>query len=699
MSRGRYHLDGDGDVDVTVPQPVYEFISEPKLMSWSQASLVKWSSEREHYLTRIAERCAVTGESVEGIAVSVKSSCSVEILSILARCELKKEVSYIVDLELTALFEERCGKLKNAHVPDIQLFFKQRLCMNMMEDDSDARILQCFSDFNQIVKDNGFAAILGTGSSTIPLKKRMKQRCKLILEGIQPEMLKVEIKRMIDAGYQEVMSDDVLFYELLRERAALQQHHHTMSQEFRNQNGRNEGKRPAGRLKRNELSRTPATKEAKSEPPRTGCWVCRGSHWLRDCPAATVAQKEEAATKMRDLRGSRKDRVKRVVVGAPAGGRQLTARINDLLDVPFCPDSGADSNMIPLHFVTELQELSSNVPTRTLPSPTTVEFADGRRAQCTTEATVNLTITTAAGFVNVREVICLVLDGPGDEFLLGRATLKALGIDIERMFEQLAVAPNNEDTPDDLPEEPSLGVDSNEDLGILLMVMVDDAIANGFPIDRRIELTQLVQEFRDCWRIKISPDDAARLEPLRVQLCDGAVPFRCKPRRYPPLQSQFLRDYTQQLEANVLIRQNNQSRWACAVVPVKKPGTKDGFRITTDYRPLNRRTIPIAGTTPNLSVVTSSVKALLVWIDDVIVYASNATDFLIALRKFFGILREFNLKLNAAKSQLFQTQVRWCGKLISGDSVQHDPSRVSALQDLPLPSTGADLQYFLCASN
>ncbi|KAF1315942.1 hypothetical protein FI667_g15722, partial [Globisporangium splendens] len=229
MSRGRYRLDSDGDVEMTIPQLVYEFVSAPKLTSWSQASLVKWSNEREHYLTRIAERCAVTGESVEGIAVSVKSSCSVEILSILVRYELKKEVSGIADSDLTALSEERCGNLKNAHVPDIPLFFKERLRMDMKEDDSDARVLQYFSDFNQIVKDNGFAAILGTDSSTIPLKKRMKQRCKLLLECIQPEMLKVEIKRLIDAGCQEVMSDDVLLYELLRERAALQQHYHTTS--------------------------------------------------------------------------------------------------------------------------------------------------------------------------------------------------------------------------------------------------------------------------------------------------------------------------------------------------------------------------------------------------------------------------------------------------------------------------------------
>ncbi|KAF1324837.1 hypothetical protein FI667_g9665, partial [Globisporangium splendens] len=350
-------------------------------------------------------------------------------------------------------------------------------------------------------------------------------------------MLKVEVKRMIEAGCHEVLADDVSLYELLRERAALQQHYHTMSMEFKKLDARNDGKKISEPLKRGEQGRVsgvsrldtrraPTPNVSKSEPPRTGCWVCKGSHWLRDCPVATEAQKEEAHVKMRDMRSNRKDRVKRLAVIASTGGRQLSAKLNDLIEVPFCPDSGADSNVIPLHVVTELQELGSSVSMRTLPTPVLVEFADGRQSLCNMEATVDLKIATAAGIVNVRDVTCLVLDGPSDEFLLGRRTLKALGIDIERMFEQLAVAPNNEDTADDLPDEPSLGVDNDEELGHLLMRMVDDAIANGFPLDCRSELTKLVREFQDCWRLKILHDDAARLEQLRVQLREGAVPFR-----------------------------------------------------------------------------------------------------------------------------------------------------------------------------
>ncbi|KAF1328445.1 hypothetical protein FI667_g6871, partial [Globisporangium splendens] len=770
MNSGRFRVDSDGDTDMTVPQPVYEFITAPKLSSWNQAALVKWSNDREHYMARIAERCAVTGEDPHSIAVSAKSSLSTEILTTVARYGLKKLAADITDADIVAAIEKRCASFKNAHVPDVTLFFKERLNMNMKDDDSDARVLQYFTDFDRLIKENGFTSMLGAtgvGFGSMPREVRMKQRCKILIDNIQPEMLKIEIERLVKSECHAAAKDDVELFELIASRSRLQQHYHMLSQEFRQKEPKRDAKKPFDSRKRSDPPRAlPAISfvggAGKNDPPRTGCWVCKGAHWLKDCPVATQLQKDEAQSKMREMRGSRRvNRLKKF----SGGDSQLSVRINDLIDVPFCPDSGADSNVVPRHIVNELLDLSSNVILTNLSSPVVVEVADGRQVRCDTEATLDLKISTAAGPVNILAVKCLVLNAQGDEFLLGRVTLKSLGIDVERMFEQLAASPNNEDAPDNLAEEPSLGVDSNTEIENLLGKMVDEAVENGFPAERRGELAALVKEFRDCWRVRIAPDDAARLEPLKVQLKDGATPFRCKPRRYPPLQSQFLREYTQQLEAFGLIRKNNQSRWACAAVPVKKPGSKDEFRITTDYRPLNSMTVPIAGTTPILSVVTSAVKgsfgfasfdmlkgfwqlplhgesqeifsfmtedtiytptrvpqgatdsalhfqnqmqfafepllyhSLLVWIDDVIVYAANVTEFLQVLRKFFEILNEFNLKLNAMKSQLFQHQVKWCGKLISGDGVEHDPERISALQELPLPSTAADLQYFLCASN
>ncbi|OWZ15800.1 hypothetical protein PHMEG_00010493 [Phytophthora megakarya] len=121
-------------------------------------------------------------------------------------------------------------------------------------------------------------------------------------------------------------------------------------------------------------------------------------------------------------------------------------------------------------------------------------------------------------------------------------------------------------------------------------------------------LRTTVLDYGDVWRARLGADGPARVKPYSVKLKPDAAPFRCKPRRYPPLQSEFLRDHVAELQNFGLLRLNNASRWACAAVPVRKAGSKDAFRLTTDYRPVNRMTVPIAAAVPNLSVVTSRVR-------------------------------------------------------------------------------------------
>lgn len=92
-------------------------------------------------------------------------------------------------------------------------------------------------------------------------------------------------------------------------------------------------------------------------------------------------------------------------------------------------------------------------------------------------------------------------------------------------------------------------------------------------------------------------------------------------------------------------------------------------------------------------------EALLVWIDDVLLFAASPHEYIQQLRKFFSILRERNLKLNINKCELFTKSVVWCGNVIDGQGVSHDPSRLHALCEMPRPPTAAALQYFLCAVN
>lgn len=92
-------------------------------------------------------------------------------------------------------------------------------------------------------------------------------------------------------------------------------------------------------------------------------------------------------------------------------------------------------------------------------------------------------------------------------------------------------------------------------------------------------------------------------------------------------------------------------------------------------------------------------RSVLLWLDDLLVYSDTQEGLLEAVRELFERCRRVGLKLHAGKSQVFQVQVVWCGRLISANGVAQDPARLIALRNLPKPTTGADLQQFVCAVN
>eukprot|EP00644_Phytophthora_capsici_P005172 jgi/Phyca11/96115/e_gw1.1.1847.1 len=90
---------------------------------------------------------------------------------------------------------------------------------------------------------------------------------------------------------------------------------------------------------------------------------------------------------------------------------------------------------------------------------------------------------------------------------------------------------------------------------------------------------------------------------------------------------------------------------------------------------------------------------LLVWIDDLLLYAEDIDTYLDKLAEFFSLLNQFGLKLSAKKTSLYQTEAKWCGRLINGDGVRHDPARIDTLRAMPYPTTAGELQQFVCAIN
>uniref|UniRef100_H3H7U3 Reverse transcriptase n=1 Tax=Phytophthora ramorum TaxID=164328 RepID=H3H7U3_PHYRM len=419
-------------------------------------------------------------------------------------------------------------------------------------------------------------------------------------------------------------------------------------------------------------------------------------------------------------------------------------RVNGLLEVAYIADTGADQSVIPSAMADSLRAVQPGLGIVPLDSPISVTLADGSVQVCEMEIVLDLELVTIAGAVNLRAVPCLVLEGEGDEVLLGKDALKRLGIVVDQTLAQLADSTLLEDEEEEYPVGDELPGDASIPI-TTLDELLDRTVANGLPHEHTTAVRDMLDLFPEIWRDAVSSGAAALREDAR--------PYRSPPRKYAPLLAEFIREYVKSLVAEGLVTKNNAARWACAVVPVRKPGSRDKFRLTIDYRPVNRLTTPIAGVMPSTATVMevllgkkvfarfdlthgfwqltlhpdcqelfsfvtpdgvytpnrvpqgamdsalhfqSQMQTLLapliphsalVWVDDVILFAPTVAEFLA------------NLKVNMKKSSLFELEILLCGRYFSADGVRHDPMRMDALSTLPLPATVADLQRFVFTTN
>ncbi|KAG3103460.1 hypothetical protein PI125_g13859 [Phytophthora idaei] len=73
-------------------------------------------------------------------------------------------------------------------------------------------------------------------------------------------------------------------------------------------------------------------------------------------------------------------------------------------------------------------------------------------------------------------------------------------------------------------------------------------------------------------------------------------------------------------------------------------------------------------------------KSVIVWIDDLLVFAETAEELVNVIEAVLQKLDEFGFILNLKKCSLFLTEVKWCGRIINKDGIGYDPSRIQALR-------------------
>jgi hypothetical protein len=85
------------------------------------------------------------------------------------------------------------------------------------------------------------------------------------------------------------------------------------------------------------------------------------------------------------------------------------------------------------------------------------------------------------------------------------------------------------------------------------------------------------------------------------------------------------------------------------------------------------------------------------WIDDLLVFAPTEAIYLRNLEQVFQRYKEFNVKLNMEKCDLFQRKVKWCGRILSAGTIAFDPGYYTRLTSLPAPTTVLELHDFFFA--
>ncbi|KAK1935653.1 hypothetical protein P3T76_010348 [Phytophthora citrophthora] len=349
----------------------------------------------------------------------------------LARFVLKKRVADVTDEDLGLAITRRCSALQNSHIPDMDQLFKDKLKMNLRIEDTESRVVDYFVLFDKIVEDHGLGGILGSGRENEPnYDERMKQRCKYLLKNIAPDMLKLE---RLTIAKPVLKKDDIALYEAFVERAQIKQVDKTSINPRTSSSSSSSSRKLVSSFKskgsQNQQQAGSKGNQKKPEdakpraPPRDGCLVCKGAHWVKDCPTASEDDKAAALKRMNDMMNQRL-RAKTVRSMIQPGDR--AAILNGKLEVPFRADTGADYDVITRRLVQEIAKLDAALVVKRLAVPMEVEVADGRVVHCNEQCEVDVQLFTAAG------------PGDADEFLLGDRTLKSLGINVDQLLEQLA---------------------------------------------------------------------------------------------------------------------------------------------------------------------------------------------------------------------------------------------------------------------
>ena len=85
--------------------------------------------------------------------------------------------------------------------------------------------------------------------------------------------------------------------------------------------------------------------------------------------------------------------------------------------------------------------------------------------------------------------------------------------------------------------------------------------------------------------------------------------------------------------------------------------------------------------------------------DDIVILGETPEILLKRLLAILNLLLERSLFATAHKVIFFRKEIKWCGKILSGRTVSHEPERTQGLRELRRPETAGWIMQFLQANN
>ena len=86
---------------------------------------------------------------------------------------------------------------------------------------------------------------------------------------------------------------------------------------------------------------------------------------------------------------------------------------------------------------------------------------------------------------------------------------------------------------------------------------------------------------------------------------------------------------------------------------------------------------------------------LLLYLDDICVFATSIDEILDHIELVFKQLEEFNLKIKTKKCHFFQNRVVFLRHVLSAEGISANPEKVEKVKNWPVPTNPKELQLFL----